>query len=135
MIFYFLRVYDGIVDEGVNKTFINNSGVIETHFIGLQTKETLLAVRKEYEKLIAMLQSQQKKVCLLVDVDKVAKTDSGARATAVGILRDMPFSKVAVFGGDIIMRTVAKLIIAATERFVAIHYFSSREEAEKWLKE
>jgi len=118
-----------------NEVFINGNGLIETIFIGDQTEATLLEVRKQYEILIGQLKSENKPIRLLIYLDRVTKTDSGARTTAVGILKDLPFEKVGVYGGDIKMRVVAKLIISAVEHFSNIKYFSSREETERWLLE
>jgi hypothetical protein len=121
------------VDKTANKIFLNNNGFIETEFHGFQTQESLLAVRAEYQRLCTQLTAEKKNIYLLINLDGVSKTDAGARSTAVKILHDLPFVKVSVYGGDLFMRVVAKLIITATENFVSIRYFSSREEAEKWL--
>ncbi len=70
---------------------------------------------------------------ILIDLQQSSKFSSAARKTWVKFLQNTKIKKAAMFGGNIIVRTLASFVIAAVGK-KNIKFFAAKEEALKWLK-
>lgn len=123
------------MEERANEIFLNDKGWIESTFHGKQTAETVTAASIQYETLYQQLKQEGKPIYSLVNMDGITEADSGARAAVIPILQKVPFQKIAIYGGNLFIRTLAKFVITVTRDISHMQYFSSREEAEKWLSQ
>ncbi len=71
---------------------------------------------------------------ILIDLQQQSsKFTSAARKIWVKFLQNTKIKKAAMFGGNIIVRTLASFVIAAAGK-KNIKFFVAKEEALKWLK-
>ncbi len=71
---------------------------------------------------------------VLIDLQQQSsKFSSVARKIWVKFLQNTKIKKAAMFGGNIIVRTLASFVIAAAGK-KNIKFFAAKEEALKWLK-
>lgn len=120
--------------QNQNEIFLNDKGWMEVHYIGDQTSETILKTHEEHKNVSKQHMLGEKPLKYLVDVSKLTKNDSGARKAVVFAIGDLNVEKLAVFGGGIFLKTLTNLIFTAVGKQSIMKYFSSREDAEKWLE-
>lgn len=69
---------------------------------------------------------------ILIDIQKSSDFSSAARKRWVNFLQHPRIVKVAIFGGNIFIRTLATFVIGASKK-KNIKFFETEEEARKWL--
>ena len=71
---------------------------------------------------------------IIIDIRQSSQFTSGARKVWVKFLQNSNAKKVAIFGGNIFVRTLASFVIAATHK-KNIKFFNNKINALKWLME
>jgi len=71
---------------------------------------------------------------VIIDLQRSMTFSSAARKIWVKFLQNPHIKKTALFGGNVFVRTLASFVIAATNR-KHMKFFSSKEEATRWLLE
>jgi len=112
-----------------SKTFINPGCIVEQHYIGEQTPQSIIAAIKDLEKYSKKLAKTKKPVLILADVSQVPKIDLGprmlvVRKTAIITMRSLKYKKAAVYGPlpvQILVNTMA--LIAGKQHRIKV--FSS----------
>ncbi len=128
-----------IGDENVEeelKVWIDKDGIANIKIIRNFTIEDVKALMNEGRELARNLSEKPK---ILLDMTSGLNALSSQFRKEIGeqvkeLVKDPGFKKVAVFGGNIIIRTVASFIITASGvRYIKV--FNTQEKALKWLKE
>lgn len=119
----------------LNKVFINKKGCIEIIYRGDQSESTVKAVHKEIIQLQKSFPKIHKSFKYIVNLDELGSSDSAARKEVVAHLDELNMYRLAVIGGDHIIRSLAKLILRATLHHERMRYFDRRSEAESWLNQ
>ncbi|MEW6469677.1 MAG: STAS/SEC14 domain-containing protein [Bacteroidota bacterium] len=100
---------------------------------------TVESLQEDLLKLLdiqAELQKRKAPVCLLYNAANARRADSGARAQAVYNLSRLNYQRIAVFGiRSVYLRQMARFVILGMGKQRKIRIFSSKEKAEKWLRE
>ncbi len=71
-------------------------------------------------------------IYILIDLKKSTQFSSGARKEWVKFLQNPKINKVAIFGGNVFVRTLASFVIAASKS-KNIKFFTTEEEATSWF--
>ena len=122
-----------------SKTFINPGGIVEQHYFGVQTPESVLEALEDLEKCAKKAGKSNKPVLILANVTEIPKIDLGprmlkVRKAGISTMKSIKFKKAAVYGPlpvQIMVNTMA-LIAGKQHR---LHVFGTRVEAMSWLKE
>src|SRR5579871_483607 len=122
-----------------SKTFINPAGIVEQHYIGQQTPESILIALRDLEGCIKEAAKFKKPVLILADVSLVPKIDLSKRMLEVrkaGIktMGSVKFRRAAVYGPlkvQVLVNTMA-LISGKQDK---LKVFGNRVKAIAWLKE
>ena len=102
---------------------------------GDQNYELVSQLNKDIEKITKELRTQNKSVCLFIDVTKLGKTNADARKIGLTIMKTADFDKAALVGQNIFTKYLVMFMIAAAQKEATVKYFTSGEEAKKWLTE
>src|SRR5579872_170816 len=121
-----------------SKTFIDPAGIVEQHYIGQQTPESILRALKDLEAYVKKAAKLNKPVLILADVSLVPKIDLSKRMIEVrkaGIetMRSIKFRRAAVYGPlkvQVLVNTMA-LISGKQDK---LKVFGNRVKAVAWLK-
>jgi hypothetical protein len=119
-----------------SKVWLGDDGIIRIKIekvMNMEIAKTLVQEMKDIAKELSP------KVKVLVDVNNAPSVASSIfRREMVELIIDLfknnILEKVALWGGEIIMRTSLSFILRAS-RIKNIKYFKAEEEALKWLKE
>lgn len=117
-----------------NKVFLNKDGLIEQIYVGKQTFETVIESSSEVMVLGDQLKDKNRKVRVLVNLNKITTVTTNSLLAAADTLNAIPKAKIAIFGGKVFLHKLANLVIAATGRQKTVKLFNTRTLAEKWLK-
>lgn len=114
-----------------NKSFEEN-GLLVVCMAAHQTGPELEALKRRISRFAGQ---QKRDVDVLVDVSAVETSDETANASARSFFKDLPFRRMAVYGGsravNVGIRLVLNLFISMGEGEVKL--FKSEEQARKWL--
>lgn len=77
---------------------------------------------------------KEKASFVLIDLKQSTQFSSEARKIWVKFLQNPNIKKVAIWGGNVFVRTLASFVIAASQK-KNIKFFITEEEALEWLKE
>lgn len=121
------------MEKRANEVFLNDKSIIESIFHGAQTEETVSALATHYKALCEQLKKEGKPIYSLVDMNDITHADAGARNAVLPILQNVSFQKIALFGGNTVIRTLAKFMAYVSKDLSSMRYFETRNEAEQWL--
>jgi len=121
------------------KTFINPEGILEQHYFGLQTPESILGALAELEDYSKKIIDQARPILILADTSQLPKVDISPRMLKVRVagvktMRQINFKRAAVYGPlkvQIMVNTMA-LITGKQHR---LRVFGDRVKAIRWLKQ
>lgn len=116
-----------------NQVFISEENVIECRVIGNQTAESVQAMGKKIESLLAQRKVQHKPLLVLDDVTHMGSVPPAARNYVVSLAKTLPYDRLAMLGKGGLVRIGANLLIRASGRRNRLRYFSNRQEAIAWL--
>lgn len=125
---------DSKIQGAQNKIFLDDIGLIHGIFEGDQNYYSINQAAQQIEEFIKVVRQQNKPAIVLIDITNVVKQDSGARKAGWEGLSTLKYDKWAMFGSNPFIKNVANLVGKATGLSHRIKVFTSREEAEKWLK-
>lgn len=119
--------------QTINQIFINAKNLVEAKYQGDQTEEDIASTYKQQLVLADQIARKGLPRNFLIDVSSLGKTTADSRKRAVEYIDKLEVNKLAVFGGNTFNRHLVNLILRAIGKTHLMKYFSSREEAEKWL--
>ncbi|MDH5674114.1 MAG: STAS/SEC14 domain-containing protein [Myxococcales bacterium] len=94
---------------------------------------------EDSRKLVAQLRQQVARVptesgcCLLVDQREVETATAEARRILADEAGQPIYPRIALFGGTVFTRTLARFILRASGQPDKARFFASRSEAQAWL--
>ncbi len=124
-------------EKNENRVWLGKDGIVRMK-VGQVINEEV--VYELVEKLKQVLETMSGKKLILVDVSSTNPVpEAPFRKRVVKIIKDFfmgsEYKKMAIFGRkSVIQKVIAVFIIRAT-KLKNIEYFTSEEEALKWLKE
>jgi len=120
-------------DEG--KIWIEKDGIIYIELSKRMSEEDVKQLMKEIEEAIRKVLGKAKILINLRTVPTVWTSQFRKRLAEriKEIAKNIRFEKAALFGGNVVLRTIASFIIAATG-LGNVKVFPTKEEALKWLK-
>lgn len=111
-----------------------NGDIIEVRLIGDQDHDSIHDAGDKAAPFITRLHSYGKKINGLIDISKQGKATAGSNREALKLLDAIPFSKMAVVGGNKQLKEIARLVIAATGKTDSTKLFDDRQLALDWLR-
>lgn len=117
-----------------NVALLREDGIICKAYQGNQGADSIRELRKQTEDLVHLLRSGNKNVLILVDLSGLGKTTLPARKEEIAFIRSLDFDKAAVFGGNFLNTSLAKLIVNLSGMGYKIKFFNSEAEADRWLR-
>ena len=75
----------------------------------------------------------QKKVLVIIDIQKASIFSSQARKSWAEFLQNTNIHRTAIFGGNVIVKTIASFIIGASQ-MKNVQYFRTKQDALHWLR-
>lgn len=118
-----------------NKVFINNDGVIECQVIGDQTLQSVTAMGEEIGSLAARLDAERRPLLVLDDISHIGSVPPDARKKVIQFVKTVKYNRLAMFGGNGLIRVGANLILRASGKSKKLKYFTNRSQAIVWLRE
>lgn len=121
-----------------NRIWIGNYGIVNIEVGNLSSKEIVLELLKKTKEILKEFPDKNK---ILIDLGffpfaPSIHTSSFRKQVAEGlkdIIKEASSKRVAVFGGDIVKRTITSFVIIASG-IKSIKVLGTKEEALKWLK-
>lgn len=116
-----------------NQVHVGKDGLIHNVYIGDQNYDTVKAV---YDKTVTMAserRAQGKMVLLLVDIGRIRKQNSGSRKASFEALNSDEYDRIAIFGQNVFLRTLANMIIRVSRHRQKVRSFRTEAEARQWL--
>lgn len=119
---------------GEFEVWVDQYGFICAKIIGSHDQQQAEIIISKMNELI---QQKQKTGHLLIDMTKTGRPTSKARKLhAENIkLQSEFFRKAALYGASVLNRVMANFIIKASGKGKKVRYFSTKEEAVKWLNQ
>lgn len=107
-------------------------GIIVGKLWGVQEEEDAFRFAEE---MLKIMETTREKAKILFDTSEVEHGSSlRARKALLGLTRKAKFEKAAIYGLGTLIKVVATFIIRAAGK-ENVKFFSTEEEALKWLKE
>ncbi|MDB5178244.1 MAG: hypothetical protein JWN01_187 [Patescibacteria group bacterium] len=116
-----------------NSVVLHPEGYIEVILVGDQNYQTIEESGNQCKELIGRLKYEQKPLLGLINLSREKNFSTGANKSALEIMDDIIYDRVAMFGGNQVLDEVAKLIIKALGKDDQTMVFETREEAVAWL--
>lgn len=110
------------------------SHVVVATFRGSQTVQGLTDIARGMGEKLSYLKHNDLPAFLLMNLTNVEKMTSEARKSVLQAMGTLPFDQLAIFGGQVYIRTVARFLITISGRVGEIKYFSHEAEARVWLE-
>ena len=129
-LFISLRSETGIKIGG-NTTKLMDGNIIFVVSEGDQTNELAIQQQKMIRKVAESLVG---KVNYLIDINRCGKNAPGARSIWKSISEDQKTRKVATYGMNPVAKIIASFIIKSYNKN-NLRFFTTKEEALKWIKE
>lgn len=107
--------------------------IIEQTYEGDQTKETVTDGAARLQRIIDQFYKDNEPVNVILNITNVGQVPKEAQEATIKVLKELTFDKMAVYGANIYLNGLARIIIAATGRSNQIKVFDSKSEAEHWL--
>lgn len=117
-----------------NTVFINKDYLIETVYRGDQTYDTLIEMGNRSAPLLEELRKKNKPLHILIDLSRIGKSNYGSRKGALEVVKKLPFHKMAIYGSNLYIKTLATYMAIATGKKSTMKYFDTKEAAVEWLK-
>jgi len=114
---------------------INNHGVIEIAFFGVQTVETMDNALDALTPVMQEIRRQGRPVNLLADNAGVSRTTTAANQRVLQAYKTMQFHKAAGINANPVLRFVLNTIIRTAGLSSRVKLFHDRAAAENWLLE
>jgi len=126
-------------EDGKSVTWVGDDGLVHIRIARVVVAEE---INQLIEKVKGILEEFSGKEKILVDMghisDVMGVSSSSFRKKSAGqikgLIKDPGFKRAAIFGGNIMHRTIASFIIVASGQ-KNIKIFEKEKEALKWLKE
>ena len=118
-----------------NRVWLREGGIVCITLAKTLTEEDIWNILEDSEEKLRRL-SGKGKVLINMSTTSVIRSSQFRKITTEKIkkiARDPGFEKAAIYGGDIVLRTIASFIIM-TSGTKNIKIFSTEKEALKWLK-
>ena len=126
-----------ISKEEKSKVWIGKDGILNIVINMKNPVEDILDFLEEVKKVLSALGDRVK---ILVDISgsvlghmRSSQLRNRAARHIRGWLEKVKFEKVAIFGGDVVRRTITSFLVTATG-LKNIKVFETKEDALKWLK-
>ncbi|MBA7541705.1 hypothetical protein ES705_34021 [subsurface metagenome] len=116
---------------GRNRLYLGEDNIIYITNVGDIDEKLAIEITASVKKLASMVEG---KVDRITDLNKAGKPSSGARKIFKELSEDEKCGKVTFFGLHPVARVLASFFMGITRK-KDIHYFKTKEEALKWLKE
>ena len=116
-----------------NSISLHSDGYIDVVVRGDQTYLSFDQLKQELEQLSEKLRFQGKDILGLVDLTNMTGFSTGSNKAAFEILETVPYTKVALFGGNSTITTVTTLVIQAIGKRDQTRLFKDKPEALAWL--
>jgi len=114
-------------------TFINPSGFIEQHYIGVQTGKTVTSGVRAAAAAVKKMHGKKKPALMLVDLSQVTSTDLSSHIAAVKGMKEVPFEKIAIYG-PLTLQILLNTLAIVADKYAKVHSFATRVEAVEWLR-
>ncbi len=125
-----MKLEEKINSKKTNENTISFENDIIKYIISSPVDETeakrLNKVGSEY------INKKKGSIYILIDLKRSTQFSSGARKEWVKFLQNPKINKVAIFGGNIFVRTLASFVIAASKS-KNIKFFTTEKEAISWF--
>lgn len=121
-----------------DRVWLGAPGIIYVEIIDKPNKESVVEL---FEKIVEMLRAFPIRKKLLVHINQFTIFASPSlwrkevANKAITATKELGFERIAVYGGDIISRTVGSFIMTAAVGIKNVKLFKTQIEALKWLKE
>jgi len=109
--------------------------MIQVDYIGDLKVEEMKAATVDALKLANELKTAGKQVLVLVNSSELQLPHSKEREYGSELLKTFPYDKVAVYGENKLANYVINLLVTVSQTNDKVRIFTTREEAEAWLKE
>lgn len=118
---------------GNYKAWVDKEGYIRAEIIGEHDKDNAEKIIKEINELI---KEREKDGLVLIDMTRTGRPTSKARKLHANNMKTQAkhFKKAALFGASTMNRVMANFIIKASGRGDKVRYFTTEENAIKWLQ-
>jgi hypothetical protein len=116
-----------------NIVSLHPGGYIEVLVKGPQSYLSFDLIKRDVQQLTNKLQFENKPVLGLVDLTEMTGFNTGSNKAALEILEAVPYTKVALFGGNSAISTVTDLVIQAIGKGDRTRLFKDKESALAWL--
>ncbi len=125
--------YINLMDNIVNKVFLDPQDYIQVVAAGMQTYDTVKSIETEVQALSHNLREQQKPVKILIELAENTGQGLPARRAAREFLTNLDYDKIGMYGGRLFLKHIIDLIIAGSLRTDKVKNFYTKEEATAWL--
>jgi hypothetical protein len=103
---------------------------------GEQDYENAAKLQREVGEITKQLRAEQKPIRVHVDLRKLGEINSEARKLGLTLMmKTLDNDRIALIGQDMFTKYLLHFMIAAAGKEATIKYFSSSDEAKKWLLE
>lgn len=116
-----------------NSITLDDAGVIRLTYKGLQTRETLVAIKGQLLKAMAEQRAAGKQVKVMADMRGVTGSDSGARLESKWFLEEADWDVLAVLGNRYLQPLIFFVLRDFRHSRKIVKYFTDERRAAKWL--
>ena len=116
---------------GGNKLYLGEDNILYVTIVGEDDEKTATSIKEASFKLINMV---ERKVSVLIDVDKAGKASPEARKIWRELSEHDKFGKIALVGLHRVARVLASFVINVSRK-QDFRFFKTKEEALVWLNE
>ncbi len=113
------------------KIFVDKDGII--NFVD-QTRNTVEDALVAKEKILELAKKMPKPRRLLTDLTGIETPSAKIRKIVAEMMKEARIDKIALVGGDFIMKTVANFMMSASG-IKNSKFFKTKKEAIEWLKQ
>ncbi len=118
-----------------NRAYLGDDEILYSVYDGELDGIAVQTILEQAWPLIQELTKNQKPVLALADLNGITHVSLSARKYAGKALSQWPFDKVALWGGSVYLRHIARLVAMATDRSHTVKTFTDVEKAKEWLLE
>lgn len=116
---------------GKSRFYFGEDNILYETIVGDVDEKIALAMKEAADKLRNLVEGD---TCVLVDLEKAGRQTAKARIIGIKALEEEKLKKIALLGTHPVAKIIASFVIGFTKK-KGIRFFSSREEALKWLEE
>lgn len=118
-----------------NKVFFKDKDIVEIQVVGDQDEETITQMGRDVSILLAKQRTEGRKCLVLDDLLRIGEVTAEGRQKVVNLGKSLDYDRLAMVGGNALLRISANLMLHAVGRAGKIRYFQNREGALRWLSE